>query len=227
MRVWITRTRPGAEATAARLKALGIDGLVDPVLEVRAIAGEIDTAGFDALAFTSLNGVAAFVAGSEARDLPAFAVGEATAEALRAAGFAKVEAAGGDARALARLLIERRPGRILAPGPTEPAGDLAGMAAEGGVEVRRLAIYETAPRAPEAALAAEDLVAVTVHSPKAARILAETAAARLARLTVVALSDACAAPLAKTAMKALNVAPFPDDGSLARLVAETLADARA
>jgi uroporphyrinogen-III synthase len=33
--VWVTRARPGAEATASRLDALGIEAVVEPLLEVR------------------------------------------------------------------------------------------------------------------------------------------------------------------------------------------------
>ena len=129
MRVWITRTRPGADQTATRLGALGVDSLIDPVLEVRALGFEIDTSDFETLAFTSPNGVAVFAGRCATRDLPAFAVGEATAAALRQAGFERVEAAEGDLESLARLLEARRPGRILALAPTEPAGDLAALAA--------------------------------------------------------------------------------------------------
>ena len=57
MKVWITRTWPGADRTAARLKALGIDSLIDPVLAVRSLNVEVDLERVDALAFTSPNGV--------------------------------------------------------------------------------------------------------------------------------------------------------------------------
>jgi uroporphyrinogen-III synthase len=222
MRVWITRTRPGADQTAARLAALGIDSLIDPVLEVRALDVRVETSGFDALAFTSPNGVAVFAAKSADRGLPVFAVGEATAMALRQAGFSGVEAAEGDLTSLARLLTERRPGRILALGPTEPAGDLAAMTAGAAVEV--LSIYETTARRPADALAAGDLAAVMVHSVKGARAVA-MAGRGLRTLHVLALSEACAAPLRDLPVKSIAAAPFPDDASLARLAADILSDA--
>lgn len=222
MRVWITRTRPGADQTAARLAALGIDSLIDPVLEVRALDFRVETSGFDALAFTSPNGVAVFAARCADRGLPVFAVGEATAAALKQAGFNGVEAAEGDLASLARLLAERRPGRVLALGPTEPAGDLAAMAAGGAVEV--LPIYETTARRPGEALTTGELAAVMIHSAKAARAVA-MAGHRLRTLHVLALSEACAAPLRGLPVKSIAVAPFPDDASLARLTADTLSDA--
>ena len=225
MKVWITRTRPGADQTAARLAVLGIDSLIDPVLEVRPLGVTPDLPGYAALAFTSPNGVAAFADLTADRSLPAFAVGEATAEALREAGFDRVEAAAGDLEGLAALLIQRRPGPVLAPGPTEPAGDLSAMTAGAGVSVTALPIYETVARRAAEAVAAGNLNAVLVHSAKAARVLAGDAANRLTGLAVLALSEACAAPLRGLPVKSIAVAPFPDDASLARLTADTLSDA--
>ena len=54
--------------------------------------------------FTSSNGVRAFAELSPRRDLPAFAVGDATAAAALAAGFTQFKSAGGDVRDLARLV---------------------------------------------------------------------------------------------------------------------------
>ena len=222
MKVWITRTRPGADRTAARLSALGIESLIDPVLEVRRLDVSIDLDGVDALAFTSPNGVAAFEGLSQGRSLPVFAVGEATADALRRIGFGQIEIAGGDLGALANLLAARRPGRVLALGPTEPAGDLAALAGDVPIKVR--AIYETVPREARAAVADEALQAVMVHSAKAARALAAYGHV-LSGLSVVALSEACADPLSRLAVKSIAVAPFPDDASLVRLTADVLSEA--
>ena len=61
-RIWVTRAEPGASATAGRLRALGLDPLVSPVLEVRPLEAAIDTDGAAALAFTSANAVRAFAA---------------------------------------------------------------------------------------------------------------------------------------------------------------------
>ena len=91
--VWITRARPGAEATAAKVAALGFTPVVDPLLEVAPIAASIDLAGVAALAFTSVNGVRAFSALSDVRSSPVFAVGDAAAkpDAQRLASYAHLE----------------------------------------------------------------------------------------------------------------------------------------
>jgi len=222
MRVWITRTQPGAGRTAARLEAVGLDVLISPVLEVRSRPASTDLTGFDALAFTSPNAVERFAALSRDRARPAFAVGHATTEALTLNGFSRVLTGDGDVGALARLIAERRPGRVLHLAAVEQARDLAALGAGDGVHIEVRPIYETVVVRPDAALAAEDLVAVTVHSARAARAVLEQASTRLAGLHVLALSQACAAPFAKVRVKSLEVAPFPDDASLVRLARDTL-----
>ena len=56
--VWVTRAQPGAAATAERLRAMGYEPLVAPLLEVRTLpGGPIDLTGVAALAFTSASGI--------------------------------------------------------------------------------------------------------------------------------------------------------------------------
>lgn len=222
MKVWITRTRPGAERTAERLRVLGIDSLIDPVLEVRSLNVSIDLAGVDALAFTSPNGVRVFEGLSQDRSLPVFAVGDATADALGRIGFSRIEIADGDLKALAGLLMARRPGRVLALGPTEPAGDLTALAP--GVPIDVQAIYATLTREAQGRSGSGDLAGVLIHSAKAARALI-AGGHDLSGLAVIALSEACAAPLRSRPVKSIAVAPFPDDASLVRLTADVLSEA--
>lgn len=217
-RVWITRAQPGAARTAARLTALGFAPVVAPLLTIRplpdALAHAPDLATVAALAFTSPNGVEAFAAlvpAPQLRDRPVFAVGDVTAEAARAAGFADARSAAGDIHALARL-INASPikGPILAPGAREPAGDLAALLPDRAIQ--RLPVYaaeETDVAAPA------DFDAVLIHSPRAARALAailtpDTAAQRLA----VCISAAAAAPLAALDFAEIRTADAPDEASM-------------
>lgn len=224
MTVWVTRTQPGADQTARRLADLGIEALVDPVLRVRPLDMPIDLDGFDALVFTSPNGVSVFAGRALRRDLPAFAVGDATAAALADIGFIDVRSASGDVQDLARLLIESRPGRALRLGPRRPAGDLVGLAAAGGVEVVSLPIYETVEIEPGHALQADGLSHVLIHSGRAAEAVARhVTPERLAFLSVLAISQAAAAPL-EGRVAAIAHAPFPDEASLLKLCAATLSE---
>jgi uroporphyrinogen-III synthase len=206
VRVWVTRAQPGTGRTAARLTALGHTPIVAPVLEVRALAAQIDFNGVAALAFTSINGVEAFAARWSERVLPVFAVGAATAAAVRAAGFAQVASADGDLPALARLIAAAGPqGLVLAPGALEPAGVLPGTLP--------VPIYETVALSPEV----PDADAVLVHSPRAAAQVARLIADR--SIAAYCISQAAAAPLSQTRV---SIAQAPNETALLALLPRAL-----
>jgi uroporphyrinogen-III synthase len=224
-RVWITRAQPGAEATAARVRALGHDAWVEPLLDIRPLADvRIDLSDVGALAFTSANGVRAFANLSGQREIKVFAVGAATAQAARAAGFRAVLSADGDVSALAQGIAARRGeirGAVLHPGATEPAGDLAGALAEQGVEVRSIALYESVPAHLEpgrlAALVQAD--AALLHSPKAALALAQVLKAHPAPgLRALGLSPAVIRPLARAGLAERAAPPMPLEAALLNLI---------
>jgi uroporphyrinogen-III synthase len=225
-RVWITRAQPGADATAMRVRELGLEPLVEPLLEMRPLSpAPLELGGAGALAFTSANGVRAFAALSGERRLPVFAVGEATAAAAKAAGFADVRSADGDVGELARFILSRRTGfdgAVLHPSAAEPAGDLVGALAAGGREARRLPLYETAARWPAPALieALPTVAFVLVHSPRGARALADVLNGSPAPdLTALCLSPAVAAPLADAAgLGRVRAAEAPREAALMELL---------
>ncbi|MGH6986700.1 MAG: uroporphyrinogen-III synthase [Caulobacteraceae bacterium] len=212
--VWITRILPGARETAERVETLDWKAVVQPLLEGRELAGEVELSGIGALAFTSAAGVRAFAARSEERELPVFAVGTGTARTAREAGFSSVVSAEGDVVALARLIEAARgeiAGEILAPGAAEPAGKLA--------PARRLALYETRPAPlPEGFEETLDRFdAALLHSPRAARRLAEILRSAKGRpALILCLSPAVAEPLAGLA--GLAVAEAPSEEALLRLL---------
>lgn len=225
LKIWITRAQPGAEATAARVRALGHSPFVAPLLAVRMVEDpQIDLTGVRALAFTSANGLRAFADACPDRSLQVFAVGAATAQAAREAGFRRVLSADGDVSALADGIAARRSeigGAVLHPGAAELAGDLAGALERAGVEVRALTLYETAPVELEpaqlAALAEVDVA--LVHSAKGARALAAVLAAHpQPGLKVLGLSKAVLAPLAGAQLAVLTSAPFPLEAALLNLI---------
>jgi uroporphyrinogen-III synthase len=221
-RVWVTRARPGAEASAERLRELGFEPVVSPVLEVRPLPVALDTDAIVAIAFTSANAVRAFARLEPGRAWPVFAVGQGTARAAREAGFADVYDAAGDVRALARRLAEAKPaGRVLNPTAAEPAADLSALLAGSGVEVRSVPVYETIAVEPAEALAALDAIsAVLVHSPKAAaQLAARLDPASLARLDFACISEAAARPLAEAGARSVRSAPFPTEADLLKLLA--------
>ena len=221
--VWITRTLPGAAATAARVEALGHAPLVAPLLDVVPLAPPaLDFAGVVALAFTSANGVRALAGLSTRRDFPVFVVGSATAASARAAGFADIRSAQGGVADLARLLTATRPtGAILHPGALEPAGDLVGDLTAAGLSARALAVYDTVPLAvpTEVLDRLASIHAVLVHSPKAARRLAETLTANPAPdLDILCLSPQVRNALAAETDRRVLTAARPSEDALLSLL---------
>ncbi len=213
--VWITRARPGAEATAERVEALGFSVIVDPLLAIEPLDVALDLDHVSALAFTSANGVEAFARLSDHRHLPVFAVGRATARAAQGVGFASVSSADGDVEDLARLVVGAAGGPVLWAGAREPAGDLVGLLRDCGVMAHGVAVYETVERAPaETTLGAA--ATVLLHSPRAARALATILAVRHApALRVLCLSPAVAAPLAGLVEPgSVAVAPRPEESAM-------------
>ena len=88
-RIVVLRPEPGASETVERAKTRGLDAVRIPLFKIEAVEWQApDASGFDALLMTSANAVrfggeqlASF------RGLPVHAVGKATAEAAREAGF--------------------------------------------------------------------------------------------------------------------------------------------
>ena len=85
----VIRPEPGNRVTAAVIEAAGRKAIRLPLFEAQPVAWEVpDPAEFDALIVTSANAMRHGGKGlNRLLDLPVYAVGEATAEAARRAGF--------------------------------------------------------------------------------------------------------------------------------------------
>jgi uroporphyrinogen-III synthase len=186
MRVLVTRPQPDAARTAARVRELGHDVIVDPLLSIIPVAApKIPVGPFAGLAATSANAVRAAAANIEldfARAIPIFTVGSHTTEAARAAGFSKVITAEGDAAALARLLESRLGARtrVLHLAGEDRARELSGLLSSGGIVVEVLVLYRAQPSeafAPQtvAALSENKVDAVLHFSLRSAATFASLA----------------------------------------------------
>ena len=146
MTALIVRTEPGAGAFVRRLAGEGIPAIACPVTTIHPLDTTLaipeTTQG---VAFTSVHAVR-FYAGRGARtDLPAYAVGAATATAAAAAGFSVVHNADSDVRGLAALIAGRcQPSRgaLVYPAARDTAGDLRQALESEGFEVLQSALYE-------------------------------------------------------------------------------------
>jgi len=245
LQVLVTRPRGEADMFAVALAMRGHDALVAPLLDIVVEpVGPLDLDGVQGVLFTSANGVRAFAHSQTRRDLPAFCVGDATANAARNAGFAKVESAAGDVEALADLVrakLDPAAGALVHAAGTAVAGDLAGVLGADGFQVRREKLYraDTATGLPgEAAAALRDgrVDAVTFFSPRTAEIFARLV--RAAGLEA-ALANVAAVALAQSALdiaaeqgcrfKSAIAADEPSEASLLdaldRLASEPLPEA--
>lgn len=250
MKVLVTRPEPDASRLAARLAASGIKAMVEPMMVVTAVdqrppalepdlepglepSLELDLEGVQALAFTSANGVRAFALLSMERALPVFAVGAATAEAAREAGFEVVHVAAGDVEHLAALIAgmaEPEGGSIFHAAGKVVAGDLVGLLAARGFHVVRKVLYGAEPAAAlsadlQRALRDGTLDAVTLYSPRTARIFAGLVSkagleAEVARLACYALSKNVASAAGALSWASMNIAAEPSEEALLALMEE-------
>lgn len=228
MRVLITRPESQARKTAARLRTLGHEPLVQPLLSIRYLENALPgLGGVQALAVTSGAVLTALPAHAVPRDLPLFAVGDATAQRALEEGFTQVESASGDAAALADLLIGRlnpADGTVLLPRGREVAGRLAPSLAGAGFTVRSAVLYESRvpDRLPEKLRTQlkEGLIeAAFFFSPRTARAFVTlTAEEELSGCTLpiaaFALSAAVAEALRPLPWGALRVAAAPTEDAL-------------
>jgi uroporphyrinogen-III synthase len=210
-------TRPQAQAHAfAAVLEERLPGrfrpVVAPLIAVAPVPAELDLGGLQGLLFTSANGVEQFAVRCPDRGLPAFCVGEMTAAAAEAAGFATRSA---DGDVVARAALPGAGGFLHLRG-RHAAGDLVGRLTAAGLEARAAEIYDQRPcPMPEAArrLLAERRVEIhTFFSPRTARLFAAEALRagwRLEAATAVSLSPAADAGLDGLALGRRVVAPEP------------------
>jgi uroporphyrinogen-III synthase len=217
LRVAVTRAEPEASRTAERIRARGAEAIVAPLLTIVPCGYDTNTEGAQALIFTSSNGVRAFPDARGARDRIVLAVGDATAEAARAAGFTDVRSADGDVGALAALAkatLDPTKGKLIHIAGDHVAGDLGGVLRAAGFSVeRRLAYASVAAIAlPEAFRQPLDIV--LFHSVRAAETFTALGAPNAARLVTGCLSAAVADAAGKTSWKRIVTAPRPREDDL-------------
>ena len=219
----LTRPLQDCHAVAAELLALGHEAVIAPVMEVAfQTAPTLSFDGVQALLFTSRNGVRAFAAGYERRDLRAFAVGRSTAEAAASAGFSRIESADGDSAVLADLVRSKLApddGPLLHIAGTTVAGDLSGSLETAGFTVRRGVLYEACPvdHLPEIAIAAlqgRKVAGALFFSPRTAEVFARLVAGaglepKLRGLAALCLSTAVSKRLGVSAWGAVRIAARP------------------
>lgn len=213
----ILRPEPGAAMTAKRAFDEGWKPIVAPIFRIEPIAwGSPPADDYDALFVTSANAVRqAGKAISAYHGLPAYAVGDATARALKAAGFTDIRAGRGDAAVMLEAAAENGVARAL-----HLAGEDYRDVGHDAISIDRRIVYRSAAldRLGDKALAAlrEGGGAVLLHSGRAAEQFGRLCdEGRIPRGTI---SIAALAPAVLDAAgpgwRAMIAAAKPDDAAL-------------
>jgi len=227
-RVLVTRPEPGASATAQALRSAGFEPVVLPLTGIRPLEiAETSLPAFDAIALTSTNAIRHIPEWLRTSILtvPVHAVGAASAQAAREAGFANVIAGPGDAAGLASAISQ-----TLAPGSTvlylcgkvrKPEFELELRSR--GIRAVPVETYDTVPTdladADMRKLDAGALFAALVHSAEAAKALAllakrPAAAHAFEGAHLVAISRRAAVPVEAVFADRIVVAREPTDAAM-------------
>ena len=239
MAILVTRPQPDNDSTASALRARGLDALPAPMLRFEKVVVQDDHAAdaeahYGAVIVTSANalrGIEGQPIQAALLKLPIYAVGERTAEAARAIGFAKVISADGDANALRDLVVARVKAKKLKKSATllylagaDLARDLAGELGERGFSVVTHTAYRMAPVLELPAtvcegFAAGKIDAVLHYSRRSARAFfaaARSAGVEISALAVphVCLSDSVASIVRDAGATQVLLAATPDENAL-------------
>ncbi|MDE1172341.1 MAG: uroporphyrinogen-III synthase [Parvibaculaceae bacterium] len=234
----ITRAEEDGEATAARLTALGHTATQSPLLSIRYLDKAPEPRDWQAVLFTSANGVRALsrhldrhASQRSILSLPALAVGDRSAAAAREAGFSHVKSAGGDVTTLAALVraeLDPAAGALLHIAGSVTAGDLEHDLSGDGYLFVRSVLYEAVtpgelPPAAREALTGGRFDGILFYSPRTARTFARLVseaglAGRLGAITAFCLSPAVAAALAPLDFGQVLTASVPTEDALLSLL---------
>jgi uroporphyrinogen-III synthase len=234
MRLLVTRPEPDAQHTATALRERGHSVVVAPLLRIEPVDNaEIGPGPFTAILVTSANAAPAIVRHprfAQLRALPVFAVGEHSAQAMHAVGFADVMSANGDVSDLARLAGERlkRGASLLYLAGADRSGDLAGALSGHGLAVRSIVIYRAVAAASLSAAAvaalADGIDGVLHFSRRSAETYLATARAAalddgmLEQPVHFCLSAKVAEPLQHVGLRDVRIAAAPTEAALLALI---------
>ncbi len=230
-RVLVLRAREDAGRTTEKLRAMGFEPLVSPVLEIIATGAVIPEGPFDAVLATSAKGVKHFAASHALPAAPLHAVGARTAKAAEKLGWRTYLVAGNSASLLALINARyRAPAKFLYLAGRDRRDDLETGLRAAGHEIATVETYAAqatsilSQEAREAFLKGE-VAAVLHYSRRSAEIFLKLArdaglTKRLHQTQHLALSKDVAAPLERELGVNAQVAESPDEQHLLALLAE-------
>lgn len=234
----VTRPDPDASDTAARLDALGIEGVGCPLLVHETLeVGLPEPQGFAGVAVTSANALRALVERGVLEryiGLPLYAVGDRTAAAARDLGFERVSSANGAFADLVELLAHADlAGPIFYPAARDMSADLGKSLAAFGRMVITAEVYTmnsvaTLPEGVAEQLGSE-IEAALFYSKRTAQTFVRLTERLFdrdgrARLGVLCLSEAVAAPLLDAHFVRVGLADHPSEEAMMGLALQFARD---
>lgn len=208
-RLAVMRPEPGASATVDRARRRGLDAVAMPLFTIEPVEWQApDRDDFDGLLLTSANALRDGGGQLEQlRALPAYAVGMATAEVARAAGF-DIAAAGdsGVDRLLGSIGADFKLLHLCGEDRREPVDALQ--------SITPLIVYRS-KEIDHPELHNLDGAVALIHSPRAGRRLAELVSERSA-IAIAAIS-AAAAEAVGAGWRVVEAADEPGDDALLAL----------
>lgn len=222
--VIITRAMPGAAETEARLVSTGYMPCLSPALELLGLPEpEFEDTAFGQIIFTSANAVRFYCETSDARDKVAWCVGPSTARAAEEAGFGDIRIGPGNGDQLTELILSDTTSAdtpLLHVANDAAAGKIVSALNAAGRQASFVPLYTTQTAkalSPAAAqlIESQQPALILIHSAKGAATFHSLLGNQsLTPFTIVAISEAAAAPLKGHGARALIIASAPTEDAL-------------
>lgn len=220
--LWLTRPEADSRAMAEQLGSM--PHIIAPLMGIAPLPHTLPSMP-DAVVITSRHAAAALPQAWMA--LPIYAVGNATAEAARAAGATHIIVGEGSALDLLHPMRDgQKPGaRLVHLSGEEVKIDLAPLLAAHGIALERCVVYGATPCALPSALfdALPRITGVVLYSPHSARVLAQSLGAQasaLAGATAYCLSLDVAQAAAALPFKRLVSCPVPTHAAMLAVLSQ-------
>ena len=233
MRILVTRHALAAEKLKKILRADGFDVQCEPLLEINFDIKSFSLEGVQALVVTSSSGVVALARGTHNRELPVFAVGNATAAALNIEGFKDVRTASGNSAALTKLILDAlspAEGSLVHVTGHHVAGDLLETLSAKSFSVRRVVSYRAETPNDLSANAKKSLSkhkidVVLFFSPRTASTFASLVEKaclkdKIAMLSAACLSEEVARPIRNLGWHKIVIAKTSEQQALVQTLYE-------
>lgn len=149
MQILLTRPKASSEATAIKLKHMGHQTTIEPMINIVSVAAQTYNPYYSAIVFTSQNAVRVFNETNpnwlSSFTGKVFSVGSKTTQAIISAGCSNIIQGSGDVDGLAVVMIDNLKGvdkEILFPHGLHVEGDLEGLLVKAGIAVKSVVLYE-------------------------------------------------------------------------------------